>query len=127
MRALIRNAIATDPTLMGLGVALSNVLSGDVDTPQGRPFINLRWGTTSEGLAHVTRRNLTIWVHDRPGDYDAKIDPIIRRLRVILPGLEGVAHPYGSVEWAGDSEDLVDDGHGTIARTTSYSLVGSGQ
>ena len=130
MRALIRSAILGDPTLAGLGVVSAGVLAGDVDTPQVKPWLNLRWSITSPGLAHVTRRGLVIWVHDQPGDYEARIDPIIRQLKVVLTALEGVAHPYGyltTVEWTGDSEDLVDDGHGTITRTTSFSLVGSGQ
>lgn len=130
MRALIRSTITGDATITGLGVVAAAVLAGDVDTPGLRPWINLRWSITREGLAQVTRRDLVIWVHDKPGDYDTKIDPIIRRLRIILPALEGVPHPYGhltAVEWVGDSEDLVDDGHGTITRTTSYSIVGTGQ
>lgn len=130
MRALIRSTITGDATLVGLGVVAAGVLSGDVDTPESRPFLNLRWSTTRPGLDVVTRRDLVIWVHDQPSDYESKIDPIIRRLRTLLPSLAGVVHPYGhltAVEWTGDSEDLTDDGHGTITRTTSYSIVGTGQ
>lgn len=129
MRILIRQAIANDATIASLGVVPEMVQAGDMDTPSGRPFINLRWSVTTPGLATVDYRDLTVWVHDEPGDYD-RIDRIIRRIRSILADKVGVAHSYGYlvvVEWNGDSEDLVDDGHGTITRTTSFRIVGSGQ
>lgn len=129
MRALIMQAIITDPTLNGLGIADANSLAVDVDTPEDRPFLQLRWGRNGVGLDVVTRRDLVIWVHDEPGDY-GRIDSIILRLRALLPGLEGTSNGLGHLmvaEWTGDSEDLADDGHRTITRTTSFSLVGTGQ
>jgi len=129
MRALIRTSLTTDPELLALGVVPDGVFSGDVDTPKQRPFLQLRWSTTTPGLAAVSRRILVIWIHDLPGDY-ARVDAIIRRIRVILGALAGQPHPAGHVvacEWTGDSEDLTDPAHGTITRTTSYSLVGTGQ
>lgn len=128
MRSLIRSVIIADATLEGFGVVDGAVLAGDVDTPAERPFINLRWGPTNVGLSTVDRRLITLWVHDMPGDY-ARIDAIIRRLKIILLSLEARAHASGyvlMVEWSGDSEDLIDDGHGTITRTTSFTLVSSG-
>lgn len=132
MRSLIFGTLTTDPVLNGLGITSANSFAVDVDTPEGRPFLQLRWGANAIGLGktRVTRRTLTIWVHDEPGDYSVKIDPIILRLRELLPALEGVSNGLGhvvSIEWTGDSEDLADDGHGTITRNASFSLVGSGQ
>lgn len=132
MRALVYAAIITDPVLNGLGITDENSFAVDVDTPQSRPFLQLRWGINAVGLAktQVSRRTLVVWVHDQPGDYSVKIDPIIVRLRALLPTLEGLSNGAGhviSVEWTGDSEDLADDGHGTITRNTGFSLVGSGQ
>jgi len=130
MRAIVRAAIIADPTLAGLGVVSAGVLAGDVDTPQQRPFLNLRWGTTLPGLDIVSRRTLVIWVHDEPNDYSARVDSILVQLRTVLASLvgqdNGTGHVVG-VEWTGDSDDLVDDGHGTITRTASFLLVGSGQ
>jgi hypothetical protein len=68
-------------------------------------------------------------VHDQPGDY-TKIDAIIYRLRSLIPSLVPSRDTQGwlqGVVWEGDSEDLTDDGHRTIARNTSFTLVGSGQ
>ena len=131
MRALIFQAIVNDPTLNFLGITNSSSFAVDVDTPTQRPFLQLRWGRNESALSktEIGRRTLTIWVHDQPGDYTL-IDTIILQLRTLLPTLEGQSNGLGhlvAVEWTGDSEDLVDDGHRTIARNTSFSLVGSGQ
>lgn len=129
MRALVFQAIIADPTLIGLGFTSSAAFAVDVDTPTQRPFLQLRWGRNDIGLDRVTRRNLVIWVHDEPGDY-SRIDQTIIRLRALLPTLEGQSNGSGflmSAEWSGDSEDLADDGHKTITRNISFSLVGTGQ
>lgn len=129
MRELIFQAIITDATLNGLGITDDSSFAVDVDTPSQRPFLQLRWGRNDEGLDSVTRRNLVIWVHDQPGDY-TEIDAIILRLRALIPALVAQPNVNGwlvGAEWAGDSEDLVDDGHRTIARNTSFVLIGSGQ
>ncbi len=129
MRQLVFEAITEDPTMNSFGITDSNSFAVDVDTPELRPFLQLRWGRAAEGLDVVTRRDLVVWVHDEPGDY-TKIDAIIYRLRSLLPSLvtttDGVGFLVG-VEWAGDSEDLADDGHQTITRNASFVLVGSGQ
>lgn len=130
MRALILQAIIGDSALNALGIVDDSSFAVDVDTPQERPFLQLRWGRSDVGLDVVTRRNLVVWVHDQPGDY-SKIDMILVRLRALLPTLVSLSNETGGwlvdVEWLGDSEDLTDDGHRTIARNASFLLVGSGQ
>ena len=129
MRTLIYQAIITDPTLISYGINGNDSFAVDVDTPQTRPFLQLRWGRNDEGLDISTRRTLVIWVHDKPGDY-TRIDAIIFRLRSLIPSLVPSQDVNGwlqGVEWTGDSEDLTDDGHRTIARNTGFVLVGSGQ
>ena len=131
MRALIFQALVSDPTLNSLGIDSASSFAIDVDTPQTRPFLQIRWGRTEIGLktTAVSRRTITIWAHDLPGDY-TKIDQILARVKALLPGLEGQNNGLGyllSAEWTGDSEDRADDGHGTITRNASFTLVGSGQ
>lgn len=131
MRALIYQAIIGDSTLNALGITDDSAFAVDVDTPQNRPFLQLRWGRNDVALAktEIGRRNLVIWVHDQPGDY-TEIDSIIKRLRTLIPSLVPSSDAEGQLtaaEWAGDSEDLADDGHRTIARNISFVLVGSGQ
>lgn len=129
MRELVYAAVTQDATIVAAGVVPDGVIATDVDTPRERPFIQIRWGRNDTGLDVITRRQVTIWVHDEPGDY-ARIDLIILRLRQLLPSLVGMSNGLGhvvGVEWTGDSEDLADDGHRTITRWASFSLVGSGQ
>ena len=130
MRAVIRSAILADTMLQSLGIIDGNhVLSGDVDSPAVRPFINLKWGTTNPAPfgSAAQQTPLVAWVHDDPNDYE-RIDAILRRLRVLLPSLVGLTdvHDYVSqVEWTGDGPDLKDDGHRTIVRQGNYTLNGS--
>lgn len=129
MRTIVRNAIITDPALLGMGVTPNGTLSGDVDTPQERPFLNLKWGTRSPSVMNAapTVTTLAIWVHDNPSDY-SRIDRILSRLRAVLTALEGVVMPDGSevqvITWLSDGPDLQDDGHRTIVKVGNYQVVG---
>lgn len=128
MRAAVRTAIINDATLQGLGLTADAVYAGDVDTPEERPFVVLRWGDTTTGLSTVDSRALTIFVQDEPNDYEL-VDAIIRRIRTVLTSLGGTEHETGwfvQVDWAGDSGDLADDVHGTIQRQSRYTLITSG-
>lgn len=128
MRALVAQALLSDPILRDLGVTEESLVAGDVDTPMMRPFVNLRWDDVSPGIGTVDTRRLIVWVHDEPNDYE-RIDAILRRARIILLGLESARTTHGwltLIEWNGTSPDLSDDGHGTITRNSSFTLVGSG-
>jgi hypothetical protein len=130
MRTMIYHALANDATLRSLGVDANAFYAGDIDTPDERPFVNLRWGLTQAvpSIGAVAPRQLAIWVHDTPNDY-ARIDAIIRRIKQIFAGLVGARHELGYItviEWNGDSDDGKDDGHGTIFRSTGHSIIGSG-
>lgn len=128
MRAIVRKAIIEDQPLIDLGVSPEHVLAGDVDTPEGRPFLNLKWGVTNPSFKdQVTiTTTLAIWVHDAPSDF-AKIDAILARLRVLLPAIVGRVNAGSEVqviEWVNDSADLQDDGHRTIVKVGNYTVVG---
>lgn len=130
MRAVIRAALLADSTLQSLGIVSDDyILSGEVDSPAVRPFINLKWGTTNPApFGNVAQQTtLVAWVHDEPNDYE-RIDAILRRLRVLIPSLVGLrdTHDYVSqASWTGDGVDLKDDGHRTIVRQGNYTLNGS--
>lgn len=131
MRSLVFSTLVGDSVLNAAGITSASSFAVDVDTPETRPFLQIRWGKNDIGLdgTAVTKRTLVIWVHDVPGDY-TKIDAILTRVRTILPLLSGQSNGLGhviAVEWTGDSEDLADDGHGTIVRNVGFSLIGSGQ
>lgn len=126
---IVRNTIVSDPALQGLGVTPNGTLSGDVDTPEERPFLNLKWGSRSPSVVNAapTVTTLVIWVHDKPADY-LRIDKILSRLRALLTSIEGVVMPDGSevqvITWQGDGPDLQDDGHRTIVKVGNYQVVG---
>jgi len=128
MRAVIRGAIVADLTLQGLGVVGEGVLSGEIDTPAQRPFLNLKWGERRPFFqGAVNQAVLAVWVHDNPNDYD-KIDLICARLRVLIPslvGMQDVTDYVSQIAWTGDGGDLKDDGHRTIARVSNYLINAS--
>lgn len=124
MRSLVRDALIQDTTLN-----VPTIVSGDADSIQERPFINLQWGENNTGLAHVTRRFLVVWFHDEPSDY-ARIDRMVARVRAVLTAIAGREAPEGgwvtAIEWVTDSGDLRDTDRNTILRTSTYVIVGSG-
>jgi hypothetical protein len=128
MRAFIRSLIVDDPTLQALNVTPAGVFMGDADTPQERPFVQLRWGGTTPGVGAVDRRSLVVWVHDNPGDY-TRVDAVLTRIKALFKGVAAAPHSSGwisQLDWVNDSDDLTDDGHGTITRNTTHTLIGSG-
>ena len=129
MRAIVRNAIISDSLLLAMGVTADATLAGDVDTPEGRPFLNLKWGqelpSFRESLS--VQATLAVWVHHVPGDFDP-INKILTRLRILLPSIQAVVVPGGSevqvITWQGNGPDLQDDGHRTIVKVGNYQVVG---
>lgn len=127
MRSVVYQALSTDAGLLAL---TSTLLTGDVDTPAARPFVNLRWGLRNPGLSRTftDRQDLAIWIHDAPNDYGA-INQIVKRIREVLTSIEDQSDAGGHVtmsQWLFDSGDLVDDGHRTITRNTNYQIIGRG-
>lgn len=129
MRAIVRQCILNDVFLQALGVTSDATLTGDVDTPDGRPFLNLKWGPDepSHPECLTVRTSLAIWAHDTPGDFD-RINKILTRLRVLLPSIAGVVSTNGEevqvITWQGNGPDLQDDGHRTIVKVGNYQVIG---
>lgn len=128
MRTIVRTAIIQDQALIDIGVTPEHTLSGDVDTPEGRPFLNLKWGQNLPSFKNqmTVQTTLAIWVHDVPSDF-SKIDAILARLRVLLPAIVGRVNAGSEVqviEWVNDSADLQDDGHRTIVKVANFNVVG---
>jgi hypothetical protein len=129
-KAAVYNLLATDAQLQSLGLPSTGVfLAGTTDTPDERPFLALAWGNENRGLSWESQpgtRELVIWVHDIPGDYE-RIDAIIKRIRTLLStsvhveGLDG--YTLTQADWTGTSGDLQDDGHGTFVRTVGFTVV----
>lgn len=128
MRAAIARLLWNDQAMNNLGFRRDSTFAGDVDTPEPRPYLVLRWGETSAGVDVSRRRVLTVWIHDKPNDYTT-IDNAIKRIRQLFEAVAGLRTENGwvtAVDWLTDSEDLTDDGTNTICRNTTYTVVGSG-
>lgn len=127
MRALLRLSLI--PVLAPLGVVPEAIVSGDADSVHQRPFVNLQWAETIPGMDRVRRRALVVWIHDEPADY-ARIDLIVKTIRTTLEALAPAGDPatgyLSGITWITDSSDLRNDERGTIVRTSTYSVVGSG-
>lgn len=127
MRIVVREALLADSALQALGFTEGHsILSGDLDSPEARPFLNLKWGETLRApFGGVVRQTvLAIWVHDQPNDYD-RIDLICARLRILVPSLlamTDVSDYVSQIAWTGDGPDLKDEGHRTIVRVSNYLL-----
>lgn len=98
--------------------------SGSLDSsPKDRPFIVLKLGVSVRGPypgALITE--LQVWAHDEPGDY-LRIQSILEACQTALVGQVAEVGAT-SCRWSSDSQDLNDDGFGTIVRFSSYTLIG---
>jgi hypothetical protein len=130
VRQLIFSRITSDNELQALGFDQDNVFTThDLDTPQRRPLMILRWQNVVLGVGPVNQRLLQVWVHDRPSDYE-RIDQTLKRLRTLISSLEAVRLGNGATGlhtaiWEGDSDDLRDDEVRTITRWGQFRLTGS--
>lgn len=126
MRTLIRLALV--PVLAPVGVVDAAIVSGDADSVHLRPFVNLQWAETTPGMDRVRRRTLVVWVHDEPADY-TRVDLVVKTIRTTLEALAPAGDATGwlsGITWLTDSSDLRNDERGTILRTSTYLVVGSG-
>lgn len=103
----------------------SGILGGGAlrSAPKVKPFLIIGINPAFRSNVRTRVGGMVISVHDEPGDY-GRIDQILNRVRDLLnnavPGEPGST----VVEWLTDSQDLADDGYGTIMRNSSYRLVG---
>lgn len=122
----LRNALAIDDNNEPIIVANAGA---DSDLILPCPHLILRMGVREIGVGSVFRRGFEVWAHDNPGDYEV-IDSILNRCRQVLTAITAVQAQTGNwiscVEWQDDSEDLFDEGPGTITRNSRYTVIGSG-
>lgn len=136
MRATIRLALLGDAAIRAVlskdntqePIIVANA-GADGDLIQPTPHLILRMGAREPGIGQVFRRSLEVWAHDQPGDYGI-IDGLLNRCRLVLEAIQAFHTEDGKwitcVEWQGDSEDLFDEGPGTITRNSSFLIIGSG-
>ena len=100
--------------------------NNSIDTPQQRPFVNLRWEEKPKSFGFHGRERMSIRVHDEPGSYDR----IRQSLDEIRDAVTSAVHVDGGdgetitqCDWEGRSADLYDDGFGTITKYDTYTVV----
>lgn len=139
LRAFLFNAVATDAELNSLGYTRANGYANHApDSPPGDVFWVLRWGVETVGVpaargrAKVTSRLATLWAYDRQPNFD-RINPCIKRWQAMLDALEAAATGFEpndgwilSTYWEGDSEDAYDDVYTAQVRSSSYTIMASG-
>jgi hypothetical protein len=139
VRELVFAMVADDPYLGTLGLNTATVYAnGAPDSPQERFFAVIRWGPETPGVpgqrgaGRVTERSCSLWVYDKQPDY-ANINLALKRWVVLLDTLEpvrtGTATGDGWVTeayWESDGDDGYDDVYEAYYRSSTYTIVASG-
>jgi hypothetical protein len=127
MKKIVYDAVTNDVTLLSLIPVAQWVASSMADETTPRPFAAIRWGTRGRGVTSTTGScDLQVWVHDEPGSYDT-IDAAIRRLKSVLPAVEGVTDGteyVACIRWEDESGELADDIRRTITRNIRFTVIG---
>lgn len=134
MRGLIDSIILSDEQLMALIPEERWREANSTDDAPERPFAEYRWGITSSSVLprHPVRSAvLQVYVHDDQGSFDARINPIIVRLKAVLALAAGINSPtlgasIIACDWMEDGPDTYDDGYRTAVRYTQFRVVGTG-
>lgn len=97
-----------------------------VDTPPEEFFGIIQWGPTTAAFGQTGTDRVSIWLHDRQPDY-GRINAGLQRLKELLPatlhrpGEDG--HTLVTADWNGESQDLADEGYGTITRYADFTVL----
>ena len=140
-RAVFLDALASDDYLNSLGLqddsehpTIIHNYSLEERPSHTTPFIILRWGSTpppytqDPDVVVKSPEQVTVWVHwpkELSNDYNDlikildQIDAIVRGLRDV-PGSDGYTLSF--VQIGDRSDDLMDDGFQTIAKTAVYQI-----
>lgn len=130
-RVWMRTQLAGHAPLTAIIPADHQYPAGSLDAAPDKPFIEIKVGPRQPGpFAGVGENYADVWVHDEAGTY-MTIDAAIEEIKAALSGAErsqAVSASGGVVaQWTGDSDELADDGYGTICRYTSFKLNGREQ
>lgn len=139
LRALVFSLVADDPELNSLGYSAANGYSShSPDSPPGDVFWVLHWGPeivgvpAARGRAKVTEREVSLWAYDRQPNFD-RINVVLKRWQALLDALEAMKTGDGANDgwvtattWQGDSDDGFDDVYNAQLRSSSYTIVASG-
>lgn len=121
-RAALQTLLENDTELALEAVFPTN----SVDTPTEKWFAVIAWGVTTPAYGTTGSDRVFIWFHDRNRDY-GRINAALLRVKQLLEatlalqGTDGVV--LSVAEWNGESQDLRDDGYGTLTRYAEFTTV----
>lgn len=139
VRELMYGLVSNDPVLNGLHLNQSTLYANfGADSPQHDFFAVLRWGgevttlTAQRGRLKVTERSCSLWVYDRQPTYD-RINDAIKRWCEIMDALEARRTGDGTYDgfisstyWEGDGDDAYDDALERYTKSSTYTIIASG-
>lgn len=139
VRELVFALNATDPEMATLGLNVDTMYANEApDSPRERFWAVLRWGLETVGVPaqrgrdRVTARECSLWVYDKERDF-TKINQAIRRWCAIMDALEATKTGDGpndgwitQCQWESDGDDGWDDVYEAIYRSSTYTIVASG-
>lgn len=115
---IYQSLIANPPVLTAAQI---RIRGGMLGVPKDRPFMILDFGDEPRhDIPGVEQRDLSVWVHDDPGDYQ-RIGRVLADVRARLESV--VAAGVVSIVWQGNSQGLPDDGLNTITRNGSFRML----
>lgn len=121
-RAALYELISGDADL-----ALENVYpTNSVDTAPEDWFAVITWGVSTPSYGTTGADQVQIWLHDKQHDY-GRINAGLTRLKNLLlatvarEGADGIV--LSVAEWNGESQDLRDDGYGTVTRYAEFRTI----
>lgn len=126
IRSWFYSLVSNDLTLTGfLGASPNtrlfpvNVLTSTPNTP----YAAYKLIVETPRIGSAKNAQLQVWVHDKPGDY-SKIDSILARIKEVLEA-QTHADDFLEARWLDHSEDMLDEGSGTITRFSRYTIIQS--
>jgi hypothetical protein len=145
VRELIYGLVSTDPELAAIGISQETTFAnGAPDSPPpapGKMWCVLNWGPENVTLARpsengrsrrISERDVSLWVYSRDDDFGG-INNAIKRWCALMDGLEAKATgsgPYdgwvATTTWQGDSADGWDDVYAANLRSSTYTIIASG-
>jgi hypothetical protein len=142
VRELVYALVSNDAELGTLDLNADTVFAGQApDSPPaapGRTFAVLNWGPEgtgpvgARGRGRPSERDCSLWVYTRHDDM-ADVSQAIKRWCALMDALEAVPTGDGpedgwviSTVWQGDSADGWDDVYRANYRSSTYTIIASG-
>lgn len=139
VRELVFSLTNNDPELNALGLNFNTVYAnGAPDSPKERFWAVIHWGPETSGApgqrgrGRVTERECALWVYNKDWEY-APINAALKRWCALMDAIEAMRTGdetndgwITQCDWNGDSDDSYDDVYEAYFRSSTYTIVASG-